>query len=224
MHRSGPGHKNHLETNMRVIPIADPASAASACGEESGEVRPVKLPLARRDFLKGSGLLFGSLAVGSLLAGLAPSTAWALELKTLSTEQGAALMAMGRVLYPHEKLPDAVYALLAKDLDGKAAGDAATAKLLQDGIGWLNTSAGGDFVKASADQRLDIVRSMEGTAFFNAVRGQCVTSLYDNDMAYAVFGYPGSSWEKGGYITRGFQDLTWLPAPTEDASPPPDMG
>jgi hypothetical protein len=224
MHRSGPGHKNHLETNMRVIPIADPASAASACGEESGEVRPVKLPLARRDFLKGSGLLFGSLAVGSLLAGLAPSTAWALELKTLSTEQGAVLMAMGRVLYPHEKLPDAVYALLAKDLDGKAAGDAATAKLLQDGIGWLNKSAGGDFVKASADQRLDIVRSMEGTAFFNAVRGQCVTSLYDNDMAYAVFGYPGSSWEKGGYITRGFQDLTWLPAPTEEASPPPDMG
>jgi hypothetical protein len=209
---------------MRVIPIADLASAASACGEDSGEVQPVKLPLARRDFLKGSGLLFGTLATGSLLAGLAPSTAWALELKKLSAAEGKTLMAMGRVLYPHEKLPDAVYALLAKDLDGKAGGDAGAAKMLSDGIAWLNTSAGGNFAKASAVKRLEIVRGMEGTAFFNTVRGQCVTSLYDNDMAYAVFGYPGSAWERGGYITRGFQDLKWLPAPGKEASPPPFLG
>ncbi len=51
---------------MRVIPIADPASAASACGEESGEVRPEKRPLARRDFPKGSGLLFGMLTIVTL--------------------------------------------------------------------------------------------------------------------------------------------------------------
>lgn len=209
---------------MRIIPIADAASAADSCGEDSGEVRKVNLPLARRDFLKGSGLLFGTLATGSLLAGLAPSTAWALELKKLSAAEGSALMAMGRVLYPHEKLPDAVYALLAKDLDGKAAGDAGAAKLLVDGIAWLNRSAGGNFAKASAAKRLEIVRGMEGTAFFNTVRGQCVTSLYDNDMAYAVFGYPGSAWEKGGYITRGFQDLQWLPAPSTEASPPPYLG
>lgn len=210
---------------MRVIPIADSsAPAASGCDEDTGEVRPVKLPLARRDFLKGSGLLFGTLATGTLLAGLAPSTAWALELKKLSTAEGAALMAMGRVLYPHEKLPDAVYALLAKDLDATAAGDAGAAKLLADGIAWLNRSAGGNFAKASAAKRLEIVRSMEGTAFFNTVRGQCITSLYDNDMAYAVFGYPGASWDKGGYITRGFQDLKWLPAPSQEASPPAFMG
>ena len=64
----------------------------------------------------------------------------------------------------------------------------------------------------------------DAAAFFNAVRGQCVTSLYDNDMAYALFGYPGSAWEKGGYITRGFQDLKWLPNPSQEASPPPFMG
>jgi hypothetical protein len=119
---------------------------------------------------------------------------------------------------------DAVYALLAKDLDGKAAGDAGAAKMLQDGIAWLNKSGGGNFAKASEKQRNDIVRGLEGTAFFATVRGQCITSLYDNDMAYAVFGYPGSAWEKGGYITRGFQDLKWLPAPPKDASPAPYLG
>ncbi len=209
---------------MRVITIAKSSPELAGCDEESGVVRKVDLPLARREFLKGSGVLFGSLAAGTLLAGLAPSSAWALELKALSSEQGQTLMAMGRILFPHQKLPDAVYALLAKDLDAKAATDAASAKLLKDGVAWLNQSAAGNFAKASLLKRGEIVRGMEGTAFFAMVRGQCVTSLYDNDMAYAVFGYPGSAWEKGGYITRGFQDLKWLPAPSKEASPAPFMG
>ncbi|MCJ7798555.1 MAG: tat (twin-arginine translocation) pathway signal sequence, partial [Polaromonas sp.] len=87
-----------------------------------------------------------------------------------------------------------------------------------------NKAAGGNFAKAAAAKQLAAVKSLEGTPFFAAVRGKCVTSLYDNDMAFTAFGYPGSSWEKGGYITRGFQDLKWLPAPPQEASPPPWMG
>ena len=206
---------------MRVIPIAVPAAAAAAgCDEQDGQVPKMHLPLARREFLKGSGLLMGTLATGSVLATLAPSPVWAAELKNLSTAQGKTLMAMGRTLFPHKKLPDAVYALLAKDLDGKA--DAQT--LLRDGIAALDVAAGGSFVRAKPAKRLEVVQAIEGTPFYNTVRGQCVTSLYDNDMAFAALGYPGSAWEKGGYITRGFQDLKWLPAPSAAASPPPFMG
>jgi len=210
---------------MRIIPIGpiDPPRA-SGCGEESGQVPKLDLPLARREFLKGSGVLMGTLAAGTVLATLAPSPVWALELKTLSKADGQTLMAMGRVLYPHKKLPDAVYALLVKDLDAKAASDAAVATQLRDGIAALDKAANGPFAKANAPRKLSIVKQMEGQPFFATVRGQCITSLYDNDMAYAVFGYPGSAWEKGGYITRGFQDLKWLPAPSAEASPPPYMG
>ena len=208
---------------MRTIPIAPVASEFSDC-EESGIVPKQNLPLARREFLKGSGILMGTLAAGSVLAGLAPSTGWAVELKTLSKAEGETLMAMGRVLYPHKKLPNAVYAILAKDLDGSASGDAGAASMLREGISNLNALAGGNFAKAKADKQLAIVKGMEGSTFFGAVRGQCVTSLYNNDMAFAAFGFPGSSWEKGGYITRGFQDLKWLPAPSKEASPPPYMG
>ena len=208
---------------MRTIPIAPVASEFSDC-EESGIVPKQNLPLARREFLKGSGILMGTLAAGSVLAGLAPSTVWAVELKNLSKAEGETLMAMGRVLYPHKKLPNAVYAILAKDLDGSASGDAGAASMLREGISNLNALAGGNFAKAKADKQLAIVKGMEGSTFFGAVRGQCVTSLYNNDMAFAAFGFPGSSWEKGGYITRGFQDLKWLPAPSKEASPPPYMG
>jgi len=209
---------------MRIIPIGfAQGPAAHACGEDSGEVPKLDLPLARREFLKGSGVLMGTLAAGSLQASLAPSTAWALELKTLSSADGQTLIALGRTLYPHKQLPDAVYALLVKDLDAKAA-DPATAQLLHDGIAGLDKAAGGSFAKAAPARRLKLVKAIEGQPFFNTVRGQCVTSLYDNDMAFAVFGYPGSAWEKGGYITRGFQDLSWLPAPPAEASPPPYLG
>jgi len=205
---------------MRIFPIESTAlSNAAACGEKSGEVPKLDLPLVRREFLKGSGVLIGTLATGSVLALLAPSPVWAVELKTLSKSEGQTLMAMGRVLFPHKKLPDAVYALLAKDLDAKAGGDAAAATQLRAGIAALDQAAGGSFANAAPPRKLQVVKAMEGQPFFNTVRGQCVTSLYDNDMTFAVLGYPGSSFDKGGYITRGFQDLKWLPAPSREASP-----
>lgn len=205
---------------MKVIPIAGIAPTGQACADESGEVPRLDLPLTRREFLRGSGVLSGTLAAGSLLATLAPSRAWAVELKTLTAAEGETLMAMGRTLYPHDKLPDAVYALLARDLDADAGKSADALKLLREGIAALDSAAGGSFAKADAARRLERVKAIEGQPFFNTVRGKCITSLYDNDMAYAVFGYPGASWDKGGYITRGFQDLKWLPEPTAKASPP----
>jgi len=185
---------------------------------------PKQVALTRRDLLKGSGILFGTLTAGSTLALLAPSTAWAVELKTLTQAEGETLLRLGQVLFPHKKLPDAVYALLAKDLDADASGDASTATLLRNGVASLNHLAGGSFLKLNAARRLEVVKSIEGQAFFNTVRGKCVVSLYDNEMAYAALGYPGSAWEKGGYITRGFQDLKWLPNPPASASPAPYLG
>ena len=206
---------------MKIIPIS---ATAGACDEQSGEVVKLDIPLTRRGFLKGSAILMGTIATGSVLYVLAPSPVWALALTTFTQDEGTALLQMGRVLYPHDKLPDAVYALLAKDLDTAASTDAAVAGQLRSGIQELNRLAKGKFVDADDRVKLEAVTAMEKSDFFGTVRGKCVTSLYDNDMAYAVFGYPGASWDKGGYITRGFQDLSWLPAPPVEVSPPPYMG
>lgn len=204
---------------MKTIPLS-----IEACDEPSGEIPKLNIPLTRRSFLKGSAVLIGTIATSNVLFALAPSPVWAVELKKLSKNQGTALMQMGRVLYPHDKLPDAVYALLAKDLDTEAANNPNLADQLVQGLKKLDQQAGGSFIAASDTKKLEAVTAMQGTPFFNTVRGKCVTSLYDNDMAFAAFGYPGGSWEKGGYITRGFQDLSWLPAPPADVSPPPYMG
>ena len=198
-------------------------TAEGASEPSVGSARP-ELPLTRRQFLKGSGVLFGTIAIGSPLAMLAPSPAWALELKALDSRSGETLLKFGRTLYPHETLPDAVYALLVKDLDAMAGADPKLAEQLRQGVLELDQAAGGAFSKASAAKQMAAVRALEGTPFFATVRGKCVTSLYDNEMTWVAFGYPGESWSKGGYIARGFQDLKWLPAPPESASPPPYMG
>ena len=203
---------------MNTIPIF------TACEEPSGEVPKLNLPLTRREFLKGSGVLMGTIAASSVLYAFAPSSVWAVEMKVLTQAEGEALMKMTRTLFPHPKLSDAVYALAVKDLDAGAAADAKNAKMLKDGIAALNKAAGGNFAGSTYETRLAIMKGMEGDPFFAAVRGKCVTSLYNNDMAFVAFGYPGSSWDKGGYITRGFQDLKWLPEPSLEESPKPYLG
>jgi hypothetical protein len=185
---------------------------------DPSQPRP-QIALTRREFLKGAGILTGTLAASSILGALAPSRAWAVELKTLASAQGDAILQMGKVLYPHKGLPDAVYALLAKDLDAAAGKDPKTAQMLGDGVAALDKAAGGSFVAASDAKKLEAVKSLEGTPFFATVRGQCITSLYDNEMAFAHFGYPGASSDKGGYMLRGFGDLKWLPDPPASASP-----
>jgi len=203
---------------VKVIPIIGAVPNPGACAEP-GPVRRADLPLTRREFLRGSGILTGTLAASSVLASLAPSRTWAVELGTLNQAEGEALIKMGRTLYPHGKLQDAVYALLAKDLDADAAKSADTLKVLRDGVAELDKAAGGSFASASAAKQLEVVKAMDGTPFFNAVRGKCITSLYNNEMAFASFGYEGAAYDKGGYITRGFQDIKWLPDPPKAASP-----
>lgn len=175
----------------------------------------------RRDFLKASGVLMGVLGTSSAFLAFAPSRAWAVELSALSDAQGQALMAFAHTLYPHDTLDDAAYALVVKALDGSAK-DQATLDMLNAGIQTLDAGSGGSFVNASEDARLAAVKAIEGSPFFNSVRGTTVANLYNNPIAFAHFGYQGSAWEHGGYKHRGFDDLTWLPNPPASASPAKD--
>ena len=56
-----------------------------------------------------------------------------------------------------------------------------------------------------------MLRRIESTEFFGFVRRTTVLNLYDNADVWEVLGYEGPSFDKGGYINRGFDDLHWLP-------------
>ncbi|MGR9089440.1 MAG: tat (twin-arginine translocation) pathway signal sequence [Gammaproteobacteria bacterium] len=174
----------------------------------------------RRSFLKTSGQLSGVLWLSSTaIAALAPGTSWALDLTQLDAAAGRALLQLIRFIYPHRDLDDAVYALAVKDLDRGATADASLAALLTEGLAALDDAAQGDWLGATTDHQLAVVKSIAGSAFFTTIRSRAVVSLYNNELAFAHFAYAGSAFEKGGYLERGFNDLDWLPQPPPNASP-----
>ena len=60
------------------------------------------------------------------------------------------------------------------------------------------------------EDRVAILRSIEEDAFFQQIRGGLVTGLYNQKEVWPIFGYEGASFEYGGYIDRGFNDINWL--------------
>ncbi|MFM0513352.1 tat (twin-arginine translocation) pathway signal sequence [Paraburkholderia sp. RL17-373-BIF-A] len=179
----------------------------------------LRIPLTRRELLRGTGVLMGTLAFSSVLSTLAPSRTWALELQGLDTHQGEVILAFTRQLYPHPTLDNAVYALVVKDLDAKAKADPAVRQQLADGVKQLDAQAGSDWLKRTPSDQAKDVASLAGTPFFNTIRSTAVVSLYANTMAYAHFGY-GASEGDGGYLNKGFNSLSWLPNPPAAASGP----
>ena len=164
--------------------------------------------LKRRDFLIGSSTLLASLAVmGTTGVVMAPDGAWAVSTTVLSSQEAATLIKFARAIYPHKKLKDAIYANVAHSLDDKAAKNDQLKTTLQQGIAQLQQSK---FASLNASKQLAALKDMETTPFFQTVRGECVTGIYNNPEVWKIFGYEGPSAEFGGYIHRGFNDLTWL--------------
>ena len=174
------------------------------------------VPLDRREFLHKTGILTGVLAAGSPLALLAPSRAWAVDLTSLTSAEGTTLLAAARTIAPHDKLEDAAYAFVIRALDSAAAKDGALRKQLKDGVAGL----GAGFATAAENQRVEALRKIEPTPFFQGLRVQTLQVLYSTPLAYACFGYEGEAFSKGGYLQRGFNDLRWLPeVPAADSGP-----
>jgi hypothetical protein len=174
--------------------------------------------LKRRDFLKTTGVLTGLLVAGSPLALLAPGRAWAVDFKTLTSAEGATLLAVSRTLFPHDRLEDAAYALVIQSVDADAAKDPAAAKLMRDGVAQL----GPNFATAPESERVAALKAIEQSGFFQTMRIKTLSVLYTSPLAYAYFGYEGEAFSKGGYLVRGFNNLRWLPeVPLADSGPVP---
>jgi len=58
--------------------------------------------------------------------------------------------------------------------------------------------------------RTAILKSIESDAFFQTIRGGLVVGLYNQPEVWSMLGYEGSSFEHGGYLNRGFDDVSWL--------------
>jgi hypothetical protein len=177
------------------------------------------ISLSRRDLLKnGTGVLTGLVIAGSPLALIARGPVWAIDLTVLTSSEGAALMAMARTICPHDKLDDAVYAVVIQAVDGDSSKDSNNHKLIKEGV----VSLGASFATSRENDRIEVLKKIESSEFFQRMRLKTIQVLYASSLAYTYFGYEGEAFSKGGYLLRGFNDLRWLPeVPVEDGGPVP---
>jgi hypothetical protein len=167
--------------------------------------------VSRRSFVKSSSaaLILTATAV------IHPIEAWGLEAKGLAPAAVQTLIQASRDIYPHDHLADRFYALAVKDFDIKTAADPKLKALFEGGVAKLDAAAraahGVPYVQVGwEEERVALLKRIETTPFFKALRSGLVTGLYNQKEIWPLFGYEGSSADKGGYIDRGFDDLTWL--------------
>ncbi|EFO30842.1 twin-arginine translocation pathway signal [Roseibium sp. TrichSKD4] len=165
--------------------------------------------MSRRDLLTGS-LAFGAAFVVGPGFVAATDAAWAMEVKALKPETMATLIQMARDIYPHDHVADEYYAAAVKGYD-----NADQAEMIESGVAALNAAAQGkghsSYTGAGWERdRVDLLRAMEGSSFFQMIRGGLVTGLYNQKAVWPLFGYEGESYSQGGYIDRGFDDINWI--------------
>lgn len=168
--------------------------------------------ISRRELLKRGTAGAALIVMGNAVFGA--NYAWALESSALKPDTMATLIKLARDIYPHDKLSDRFYAIAVKGHEAKAAKDKAHLALIEDGVTDLNKRAaasGGSYRDIGWEEdRVAILRDIEDTPFFQAVRSDLVVSLYNQKELWPLFGYEGESYSKGGYIERGFDDIEWL--------------
>lgn len=182
--------------------------------------------LNRREFFRAAGSAAAVVVATASGAAtiLASNGAWAMTLEAFPAHEAEVLLAMTRRLYPHEMLGDVYYAEVVEALDAKSKDEAGLAELVKMGVAELDRGLGVPFLKLSPGYQTEALKRIEGSEFFQKVRGHTVVALYNNKNVWANFGYQGSSAEQGGYLYRGFQDAGWTMEPDAEASPPAYTG
>jgi Gluconate 2-dehydrogenase subunit 3/TAT (twin-arginine translocation) pathway signal sequence len=179
--------------------------------------------MKRRDFLKtGAMAVVGTAVAASGLIAEATAGAEAIpKLSTLKPHEAQTLLQVCRQIFPHSKLGDAPYWGVVSQLDAAAQGDPSVAKMLTNGVAQVDSSQGSKFVDLNDAQKVEALKAVETTPFFQKVRGVELQTLYSDPAVFKAMGYQGASYSIGGYLHHGFNDLAWLPDPPQSASPKP---
>jgi hypothetical protein len=131
-----------------------------------------------------------------------------------STER--TLTRLVRAMFPHPGFPDGPYVRSAEAILTAAGDDLRFKAQLIQGLVDLDVAAGGSFAGLDDTAAFELLGGFSDAAFFQGVRAQVITTLYDDREVWQLLGYEGPSFDKGGYIERGFADLDWLPEPRID--------
>lgn len=175
-----------------------------------GKAREDRAGMSRRMFLMTTTM--AGITTNGMLGGASLAAS-----DVLNEAQGASLLRMVQDIYPHpDVLQVSHYEAIAATIMKNAAADADTANGLTDGLARIDDKAQELFGVPytgieDPDAREGLLRHFQHEGFFQGVRWTAYFGIYDNKDIWPLLGYEGSSVEYGGYIDRGFSDITFVP-------------
>ncbi|SDZ49311.1 hypothetical protein [Herbiconiux ginsengi] len=126
---------------------------------------------------------------------------------------------VARIAFPHD-VPDEVYRCAAADALAHAATDPLVGLRIRRALEQIREP------DASDELLLTWLEGQTDEDWFRAFRQLVIPSIYGDPAVWARIGYEGPSHHLGGYLHRGFNDLTWLPEPriAESTEPMIEIG
>ena len=101
------------------------------------------------------------------------------------------LVRLLRAAYPHPTFPDGPYERTADAVIARASESVYGRIGLEQGLGSLDAKADGSFLELSDQAAYDLLVGIEGAAFFAAIRGVAVVSLYNDPEVVGATGLRG---------------------------------
>src|SRR5262245_54118828 len=168
------------------------------------------------DKLSRRRLLIGAVAFSGLAVLLGPPAIRFLRdfvqsAGTLDEGTRAAMVRMARLLYPHDAIADDVYAEVLDQALTAVAGDAAFAETLSAAETALNAHQPQPFVDLDEAAQIAAMQAVESQPFFASIQEAVRSRLYNHPAVWALVGYEGHSFARGGYLNQGAGVIDWLP-------------
>ena len=107
------------------------------------------------------------------------------------------------------------YRAVVKKVADQAGQVPEIASTVKAGSSELNAIGKDSWLNSTSLQKAEIVRKLEGTAFFGYMHWITCEIVMRDPALWETLGYQGSAIEHGGYLTRGFNDIDWLPQPRQ---------
>jgi hypothetical protein len=166
--------------------------------------------LSRRRFVIGA-VAFSSLAVLLGPPAFRFIRDFANPARALDPATRAAMVRMARLLYPHDSITDEVYADVLDGALTSAATESAFAETLRAAETALDAQQPRRFVDLDEAAQIAAMQAVESQPFFLLIQEAVRSRLYNHPAVWALVGYEGPSFERGGYLNQGAGVIDWLP-------------
>jgi hypothetical protein len=131
----------------------------------------------------------------------------------LSRQDQETLTRVVYAAFPHRTFPAGPYRRAADAVIEQAATNPRMLAQLVQGLAELDAQRDVPFAELDVDTAAAVLRGADGSPFVTAIVDSAIVTLYSDPEVWELLGYEGPSFDKGGYVDRGFNDLDWLPEP-----------